>query len=137
MISSALPVGGRHTLLPSRAFGDLPYSTVLPYRLRGKTVLFGARALGPRPGPKLRDLRFSDHVAMAFGLQIAGLTGGWQSFGRLTLERQLPPGQTERLGFNPTNTGGGLELVGWLNKVRGPAYEASQEGRADACRIRK
>jgi hypothetical protein len=134
LISSALPPGGRHTLLPSRGFCDLPYSTVLPYRLRGQTVLFGARALGPRPGPKLEDLDRAGPVAMEFELQVAGVTGNWQSFGRLTLERRLPPEQTERLGFDPTNTGGGLELVGLLNKARGPAYAASQQGRAAACR---
>ena len=97
-------------------------------------MLFGARALGSRPGPKLEDLSREGPIAFEFELQIAELTGGWQSFGRLTLERRLPPGQTERLGFDPTNTGGGLELVGLLNKARGPAYEASQEGRADAYR---
>jgi len=134
LVSSALPPGGRHTLLPSRGFHDLPYSTVLPYRLRGRTVLIGARALGPRPGPKLEDLSRADPIAMAFELQIAGVTGDWQTFGRLTLERRLPPGQTERLGFDPTNTGGDLELVGLLNKARGPAYEASQEGRTHAYR---
>jgi hypothetical protein len=132
LVTSALPPGARHTILPSRGFADLPYSTVLPYRLRGGTVLLGARALGTRPGPKLEDLSRADPAALAFELQIAGMTGGWQPFGRLTLERRLPPGQTERLGFDPTNTGGELELAGWLNKVRGPAYAASQEGRAEA-----
>jgi hypothetical protein len=134
LVSSALPPGGRHALLPSRGFGDLPYSTVLPYRLQGETVLIGARALGPRPGPKLEDLSRPGPVALEFELGVAGLAGGWKRFGRLTLERRLPPEQTERLGFDPTNTGGGLELVGWLNRVRGPVYEASQEGRADAYR---
>jgi hypothetical protein len=132
LVSSALPPGGRHTILPSRGFADLPYSTVLPYRLRGKTVLFAARALGPRPGPKLEDLSREGPIAFEFELKIAGVTGGWQSFGRLALERRLPPEQTERLGFDPTNAGGGLELVGLLNKARGSAYEASQEGRAAA-----
>jgi hypothetical protein len=132
MVSSARPPGGRHALLPSRGFGDLPYSTVLPYRLRGETVLFGARARTRRPGPKLADLRERDVGGLEFALEVAGLSGGWRPLATLTLGERLPPAQTERLGFKPTNTGGGLELVGLLNRLRGPAYGASQEGRAAA-----
>jgi hypothetical protein len=132
MVSSARPPGGRHALLPSRGFGDLPYSTLLPYRLRGETVLFGARARGPRPGPKLADLRERKVGGLEFELEITGLSGSWRPLATISLGERLPPGQTERLGFDPTNTGGGLELVGLLNRLRGPAYAASQEGRAAA-----
>jgi hypothetical protein len=132
LVSSAALPGGRHTLLPSRGFGDRPYSSVLPYELRGRTVMLGARALAPGPGPKLADLRGREAVALEFELLVAELSGDWEPVARLSLGRRLPPEQTERLDFDPTNTGGGLELVGWLNKVRGPAYNASQEGREDA-----
>jgi hypothetical protein len=132
MVSSARPPGARHALLPSRGFGDLPYSTLLPYRLRGETALFGARARGPRPGPKLADLREREVGGMEFALEVAGLSGGWRPLATLSLGKRLPPGETERLRFDPTNTGGGLELVGLLNRLRGPAYTASQEGRAAA-----
>ncbi len=132
MVSSARPPGGRHALLPSRGFCDLPYSTVLPYRLRGETVLLGARARAPRPGPKLAELREREVGGLEFELEVAGLRGGWKPLARLSLGERLPPAQTERLGFDPTHTGGGLELVGLLNRLRGPAYRASQEGRAAA-----
>lgn len=132
LVSSALPPGGRHALLPSRGFCDLPYSTLLPYRVRGETVLLGARGLAPRPGPKLGDLRERQTGELEFELAIAGLTGEWKSVARLALGERLPPEETEHLHFDPTNTGGGLELVGLLNRLRGPAYSASQEGREDA-----
>lgn len=134
MVSSALPPGGRHTLLPSRGFCDLPYSTVLPYRLRGETVLLGARALASRPGPRLRDLDARDDGALEFELRVAGLTAEWKPLARLSLGERLPARQTELLDFDPTNTGGGLELAGLLNRLRGPAYRASQEGREAAYR---
>jgi hypothetical protein len=134
MVSSARPPGGRHALLPSRGFGDLPYSTVLPYRLRGETVVLGARARGPRPGPKLADLRECEVGGLEFELEVAGLKGRWRRLARLSLGERLSPAETERLGFDPTNTGGGLEPVGLLNRLRGPAYGASQEGRAAAYR---
>ncbi|HST70415.1 MAG TPA: hypothetical protein VLI94_12250 [Solirubrobacterales bacterium] len=131
--SAAAPVG-RHALLPARGFCDLPYSTLLPYRVRGETVLIGARGLASRPGPKLGDLRARERGGLEFELAIAGLTGGWRPVARLALGERLPPEHTERLHFDPTNTGGGLELVGLLNKLRGPAYAASQEGREAAYR---
>jgi hypothetical protein len=132
LVTSAAAPGGRHTLLPARGFCDLPYSTILPYRVRGETVLVGARGLAPRPGPKLGDLRERGAGGLEFELAIAGLTGGWRPVARLSLGERLPPEHTERLHFDPTNTGGGLELVGLLNKLRGPAYGASQEGREEA-----
>ncbi len=134
LVTSGSAPGARHALLPSRGFCDLPYSTVLPYRVGGETVLLGARALAPRPGPKLADLRGRETGGLAFELAVAGVADGWRPLARLELGRRLPPEETERLGFDPTNSGGGLEPVGWLNKLRGPTYAASQEGRKAAYR---
>lgn len=132
MVSSGRPPGARHALLPSRGFCDLPYSTVLPYRLRGETVVLGARARAPRPGPKLAELRERETGGLEFELEVAGLSGNWRPLATLSLGERLPPAETERLDFDPTHTGGGLELVGLLNRLRGPTYRASQEGRAAA-----
>ena len=132
LVSSGTAPGARHTLLPSRGFGDRPYSSVLPYGLRGETVMLGARALGPGPGPKLADLRERELGGLEFEILLASLRGEWRPLGRLVLGERLPAGQTERLDLDPTNTGGGLELVGPLNRLRGPAYRGSQEGRATA-----
>ncbi|HEX6154213.1 MAG TPA: hypothetical protein VFZ19_11895 [Solirubrobacterales bacterium] len=134
LVTSASAPVARHALLPARGFCDLPYSTLLPYRLGGETVLIGARGLASRPGPKLGDLRARERGGLDFELAIAALTGRWRPVARLALRQRLPPEHTEHLHFDPTNTGGGLELVGLLNKLRGPAYGASQEGREDAYR---
>jgi hypothetical protein len=132
LVTSAAPPVGRHALLPARGFCDLPYSTLLPYRVRGEKVVIGARGLASGPGPKLGDLRARERGGLEFELALAGLTGEWRPVARLELGERLPPEHTEQLHFDPTNTGGGLELVGLLNKLRGPAYAASQEGREDA-----
>lgn len=132
LVSSAAPPGGRHTLMPSRGFADRPYSTVLPYRLQGKTVMLGARAMAAAPGPKLGDLRERQIADLEFEVLVAGFRGEWRPIARLALGERLPTQQTERLDLDPTNTGGGLELVGFLNRLRGPAYRGSQEGRAAA-----
>lgn len=134
LVSSAAPPGGRHTLLPSRGFCDRPYSTVLPYRLREETVMIGARALAPGPGPKLRDLAEREVGGLEFELAVAGLKDGWETAARLTLEERLPSERTERLDLDPTNCGDGLEPAGLLNKLRGPTYGGSQAGRETAYR---
>jgi len=132
LVSSGSAPGARHTLLPSRGFCDRPYSSVLPYRLRGETVMLGAGALDPAPGPKLADLRGRELAGLEFELLLASVKGEWRAVGRLALGRRLPAEQTERLDLDPTNTGGGLELAGWLNDLRGPTYRGSQEGRGEA-----
>jgi hypothetical protein len=132
LVSSSLARGARHTLLPSRGFGDRPYSSVLPYRLRGETTMLGARALAAPPGPKLADLRGRERGGLEFELLLASVTGPWRPVGRLALGMRLAAEQTERLDLDPTNTGGGLELAGLLNDLRGPSYRGSQEGRAEA-----
>jgi hypothetical protein len=132
LVSSGAAPGARHTLLPSRGFGDRPYSSVLHYRLRGETAMLGARALFPAPGPKLADLREREPGGLQFEILLASLRGEWRPVGRLVLGERLPAGQTERLDLDPTNCGGGLELVGLLNRLRGPTYRGSQEGRAQA-----
>jgi hypothetical protein len=132
LVTSALAPVGRHALLPARGFCDLAYSTLLPYRVRGETVLIGARGLASRPGPSLGEMRAREVGGLEFELSIARLSGEWRPVARIALGERLPPEHTERLHFDPTNTGGGLELVGLLNKLRGPAYSASQEGREEA-----
>lgn len=122
----------RHLLLPSRGFCDRPYSSILPYRLAGEKVVVLARPIAGGPGPLLAKLRERDRAELEFELAIALLRGAPRSVARLRLGRRLPAAFTERLGFDPHNSGGGLEPVGSLNRLRRPSYRASQAGRAAA-----
>jgi hypothetical protein len=123
----------RHLLLPSRGFCDRPYSSILPYRLAEQTVVVLALPGRRRgPGPLLAELRERDRAELEFELAIARLRGAPRSVARLRLGRRLADGETERLGFDPCNSGGGLEPIGPLNRLRGPSYSASQMGRATA-----
>jgi hypothetical protein len=130
MVSSARPVVARHVLMPSRGFFDRPYSTLLPYDLRGRLILIGARAAAPeRPGPRLADLLDGPPNDLDFVLEIAGLREEWSVVASLSLQGRLEPERVERLDLDPTNTGGGLRLAGALNRIRGPSYRRSQAGR--------
>ncbi len=123
----------RHLLMPSRGFCDRPYSSILPYRLAGQTGVVLARS-GRRlgPGPLLAELRERERAELEFELAIAGLRGTPCPVASLRLGRRLPESETEHLGFDPCNSGGGLEPIGPLNRLRGPSYSASQMGRATA-----
>ena len=128
--SSARAPLARHALLPSRGFADRPLSTLLPYRVGGRLTLFSVRVLGAAgPGPKLADLRERSLGELELELSAAGLVGGWRPIATIALGARLPPDETEQLRFDPTNTGGGLELAGLLNRLRGPSYAGSQAGR--------
>lgn len=130
LVSSALALIGRHLPLPSRHFLDRPYSTLLPYRFEGELLLLGARGAGTTgQSPKLADLRRREVGDLTFELSVASLPGEWRPVARLALGERLPPEETERLDFDPTNTGGGFELAGMVNRLRGPSYRGSQEGR--------
>lgn len=131
MVSSATAPGARHAPLPSWGFLDRPYSTLLPYRSQGRLVLLGARGLErDGGGPSLAELRRRDFAGLDFELTVATLRGDWKPAGRLLVRERLPAEAVERLDFDPTNTGGGLELAGFVNRLRGPSYRASQAGRA-------
>lgn len=133
MVSSASGRLLRHAVLPSRGFLARPYSTLLPYRLQGRIAIVGARGNGMNGrDPTLADLRLRDAAGLEFELAVAGIGGSWRPAAKLTLQRRLPEEETERLDFDPTNTGGGLELAGLVNRLRGPSYRGSQEGRAAA-----
>ena len=129
MVSSARRPVARHAPLPSRGFADRPYSTLLPYEVEGRLILIGARAAATGPGPRVADLRAREQAGLDFVLEIAGLADRWRPVARLSLRRRLPAEETERLDLDPTNTGGGLRLAGFLNRVRGPSYRGSQVGR--------
>jgi hypothetical protein len=131
MVSSATAPAVRHVPLPSRDFLDRPYSTLLPYRAQGRLVLLGARGLARKgAGPSLAELRRRELAELDFELTVASLGGEWRPAARLSLRERLPDEVTERLDLDPTNTAGGLELAGFVNRLRGPSYRASQAGRA-------
>jgi hypothetical protein len=91
------------------------YSSILPYRVGGALRLVGARPVGTSP--------------RQFDLAIAPLAGRWSAVARLELRRRLAPDASERVGFNPWNTGGGIVPAGPFQRARGPAYRGSQRAR--------
>lgn len=124
LASSLAPPGGRHLLVPGRDFGQAFYSTVLPYRVGGRRLLFGAAAEDPL-GSTLDEVeRAVSERPLRLRLFAAAPLSGWGEVAVVDVERKAPNQQDAR--FNPWTTGAGIEPVGALMALRDPAYRASQ-----------
>lgn len=122
----------RHALVPVRGFDHQRFSTLLPYEVGGRKVLFGARVVG-EGGPvplQLGDLR--DRAAttgLRFALELAEPSGEWEPIGIVDVGARLADAEGDALRFDPANTGGGIEPVGVVQTIRRLAYRASQAAR--------
>ena len=117
----------RHVVMPTRGFDRPRYSSVLTYRHHSRLVLLGAHYAGPARRLQLADLQDAAiRGQLVFELSAAGLTGPWQPVARLVLERPMPADASEQLRFHPWNTAAALRPAGLVNRLRAPAYEASQ-----------
>jgi hypothetical protein len=98
----------RRIFLPARSVVARPYGSGVSYRAGAETFRLG---LVPRP-----DRTFA--LACSWG-------GPFRPVGRVEVGARLPP-SAEALAMNPYTTGGGLEPVGLLNRLRDYAYPLSQ-----------
>lgn len=117
LVSSGSAPIARHVLLPRKRFEGGFFSSLLPYRFAGETVLVGASAYS------------GGSSGIWFQLKLASPGGGWRTVARLDLGTRLSAEETEGLCFNPWHTGGGIEPTGFLNSLRSPAYRGSQAAR--------
>jgi hypothetical protein len=131
LLTSCGPPPFAHRLLvPASRFSRRAYSSVLPYRLHGERVILEAEpAAGEVPGPTLAELRGGHQLPLSYVLTVRTSAHHAEAAARLRLDERIDPDEAEALAFDPLNTGAGLELVGMINRLRGPTYRASQEGR--------
>jgi hypothetical protein len=140
MVSSVDAPVAHHVFVPAGDVQQRPYSSSLRYRAGDRTFIVGAvpRSDSPRfeEGNELERLaRAAATGALVFDLAVAEVWGRFRPVAELRVGDQLPP-EADALRFNPWNTGGGLELIGVLNRLRDVAYPLSQRawaraGRAD------
>jgi hypothetical protein len=130
MVSSVdLPVL-HHIFVPAGDVQQRPYSSSLPYRVGDGTLLLGITPDSRSPQPAGSDeFERLDRAAatghLQFGFAVATLGGRFRRVGTLRVGERLPD-TLDALRFNPFNCGGGLEPVGWLNRLRDYAYPLSQ-----------
>ena len=122
----------RHLLLPASGFFSQPYSSVLPYELANRLVVFGARASLQAGGHNPKDgADIANEVrqgTMRFELTVAAVgEGRSEDFGSLVLKEEL----AGDISFNPWNCRPPLKPAGPLNRLRLDTYKASQAARPD------
>ncbi len=127
-----------HLFVPATDFQQRPYSSSLPFRAGGDVFLVGLLPdpLSPRPagGDELDRLaRAAATGRLGFGLAVAPLGGRFRRIGSVDIEDRLPPA-ADAIRFDPFNSGGGLEPVGLLNRMRRQAYPRSQAAWAPRAR---
>jgi hypothetical protein len=137
MTTSLRPPILHHLLFPALRgpFGQ-PYSTILPYRVAGALAIFGVL---PLRRPDRRQRADLDEFAAAadagearFALALARPGRPWHRIGLITAGEPLPAEEGERLSFNPWNAGGEIRPAGPFQRIRDPAYSASQRARLAA-----
>lgn len=119
-----------HLFLPAPHWYAQAYSTCLPYAAGAGPFVLGwlPPHHGTTPGPGLDAMRDEVREGRAtFGIGIASAPlGRFSRIGTLTLDTL----EDREISFDPiANVGGGIQPVGVLNALRGPAYRASQLGR--------
>lgn len=122
----------RHLLLPAGGFFSMPYSTILPYELHGRLIVFGAKA-----DDDLREMSRADLAdlpplvatgRLRFELNVGGAgTSEHQTYASVVLDNS----RIEKVSFNPWNTHPDLRPAGGLNRLRRDSYRSSQAARPD------
>jgi hypothetical protein len=124
--------GMRHVLLPRRSFTSGPYTTLMPYSVRGRTAVLGLFPQGRRRIPARLDAldRAVAAAPLAFRLAGAPLTGPWRPYGTLRIHT---PWEGEDLGaFDPElHNVPELHPTGPFQTVRRLAYQGSRRARGE------
>lgn len=130
LVTAPSPRVARHVLRPARGFAGPHYSTLLPYEIAGRRVLFGARVVAPSRLATLADVvEAAAAGALRVDIDLARGSGAWEPIGTVQVGRPLSVDAAERLRFNVWHAGVDVQPVGLLNAARRRAYEASQRAR--------
>lgn len=102
----------RFVLTAAHEPGGRPMSTLLPYRTPSGAVLLGATEVGPG----------------RWSLAVASPQGPWRPFADLV--RSDETGDAD-VSFDPVrNTIPGLEVAGWVRRLREPSYRTARRSRS-------
>lgn len=117
---------GRRVLTPAVDFRATTFSSLLPYAVEqaGRAPVV-AEVHGPGVST-LVALRHADASALEVQLYLG--SGG--HFARVALGSRLDDEVAREIRFDPWHTGDALRPTGLVNRLRRPAYVASQEGRS-------
>ncbi|MBW3577620.1 MAG: hypothetical protein KY462_07780 [Actinobacteria bacterium] len=108
------------------ASADVKRTVEAVWRIESAWMIAGVARLGHDVGPAtLEELREAETSALRIQLSLD--SDG--EIAELRLGDRLPQDVADDLRFDPWHTGQALRPVGVLNRLRRPAYRASQSGR--------
>ena len=123
----------RQTFFWGRSHLDQHYSTVIAYRVGANNLLFGATPVvtARRSGDGDLDEIVNTAAAggLALALRAAPQLGAWRQIAQIEVGDRLDAAAERALTFSSENAGGGIAPDGFVNRVRGAAYEASHRAR--------
>jgi hypothetical protein len=122
---------------PAPRYSWRAYSSLLPYRSDGRTVVPGALGASPAAATGQDEMTGAIHAAqhgeLRFALAVAPALGRFAPLGELRAQQQLAQSVVQALRFNPFHTAENIiPAAGPLNGMRRAAYAASQRARPDA-----
>ncbi|MFG3441063.1 hypothetical protein ACGF0J_27750 [Nonomuraea sp. NPDC047897] len=120
---------GRRLLRPAARWAPGMYGSLFPYEADGRRVLLGALPRADRPLPARFDVlaRAVERAPLLLDLLVATPSGPWQLFGQVRLAAPARSDAAAPIRFNPLRHPiPGLRPAGWLQRVRGSAYDAAQ-----------
>lgn len=120
---------GRHLLRPGRDLARATLSSLLPYEVAdaGRATVVARGVPGAAPVTYAELLRAGPGRLPAYEVRFGGHDGPLLATVRPGDAADQELGEAAR--FEPWHTGPQLRPVGWLNRLRAPAYAASQAGR--------
>ncbi len=131
LLASSHPARGlRHLLVPALNVGKTTFSSILPFEAPDAPIVIGARPIHHRGRCTIDSLLTAYRPNLSFELASATLGGPWQAFATLEVGERLDVEAEEVLAFDPFIVPSALRPIGRLNRLRKPAYAASQRGRA-------
>lgn len=126
--SSDLPLLN-HLPLPRVGMSGAQFSSLLPYEVAGRRLLFGARiATAPRDVASMRASWSGLRIELMLGTRF----GRFHPIGEIAIGDPLPPRLDAELRFDPWNTAPDVRPAGWWNRVRAAAYDGSRRGSGTA-----
>lgn len=120
----------RRLLLPMRDFGGTTFSSLLPYAVGDGRALVTASAAAHRRD-QLTYAAIEDGTVdpPMLTVELRTLAGRRVPVATVVPGERLSPEAAADIRFDPWHTGRSLRPTGLLNRLRRPAYQASQEGR--------
>lgn len=133
LFSSASGPLARQTAVPATSFLGRRYSTISPYLVGGRPLMFGAvasRRVVYDGGTALAELDVAAITGnLSFELQVATPVGRWRSVGVIRVGAGLNDAEADAIRFNPWNTGPTILPFGIADAIRRPAYLGAQKRR--------